>query len=73
MTLRQTKMIWLALLTSTTERPVVVHPLTDSKTALEKSSLSTHMKGHAEKRITTTQLMRTITPPSWIERVMLGG
>ena len=64
MVLRQKKDHRPALVTSTTERPVVVHPLTDSKTALEKGSPKTVMKGHAEKRMTTTQLMRTITPPS---------
>jgi hypothetical protein len=29
------------------------------------------MKGHAEKRMTTIQLMRTMMPPSWTVRVML--
>ena len=73
MALRQKRIMGPALVTSTTERPVVVHPLTASKTDLEKGSCKTAMKGHAEKTMTTIQLMRTITPPSWIERVTLGS
>jgi hypothetical protein len=58
----------LTFVTSTTERPVVVHPLTDSKVACVKLRPTVVIKGQAEKKHTVTQLSRTITPPSWTVR-----
>jgi hypothetical protein len=71
MVLRQRRIIGPQVVTSTTESPVVVHPLIDSKTARENGSPRAHASGHAEKRTTTTQLARTMTPPS--ERVSVTG
>src|SRR3989339_95174 len=64
MILRQSRTMGPEADTSTTESPVVVHPLMDSNTALEYGSPEIETKGQAEKRITVTQLMRTMTPPS---------
>jgi hypothetical protein len=64
MTLRQNKIIGPAVVTSTTDNPVVVQPLIDSKIALENVSPRTEAKGQAEKAMTVSQLIRMITPPS---------
>ena len=73
MTLRQSSTMGPARVTSTTESPVVVHPLTDSNSARENGISSTDMNGHAEKRMTVAQPTRTMTPPSWTVRVMSEG
>jgi len=62
--LRQSSIIGPAAVTSTTDSPVVVQPLTDSKTDLENGSPRTEVKGQAEKRMTVIQLTTTIIPPS---------
>jgi hypothetical protein len=67
MVLRKHKIIGPAEVTSITDKPVVVHPLTDSKSAREKGSLRIAIKGKAETIVTMTQLSRTITPPSLTE------
>src|SRR4030042_1595518 len=56
--LRQKRIIGPDLVTSTTERPVVVHPLTASKRDLENGSCKTDMKGHAEKSMTAPTATR---------------
>ena len=69
-TLRQNRIIGPAAVTSTTDNPVVVQPLTDSNIALEKGIPRTSVKGQAEKTMTVSQLTRTIMPPSCTDRVM---
>ena len=64
MILRHSRIVLSAELTSSTDSPVVVHPLTDSNKARENGNPSVMRKGQAEKRMTTTQLSTTMTPPS---------
>lgn len=64
---RHNNIIGLALDTSRTESPVVVHPLIDSNTALEKGMPMISMRGQAEKTMTNPQPKTTMMPPSRTE------
>jgi hypothetical protein len=71
--LRHIKIIGPAAVTSTTDNPVVVQPLTDSKIALENGIPRTEIKGQAEKTMTVSQLTRTIIPPSCTDKVVFDA
>jgi hypothetical protein len=73
MVLRHNRVTSRARVTSRTESPVVVQPLTDSKTAHVKSRPSTDISGKAETRQTTSQLSSTMTLPSCKLRSMSAG
>lgn len=65
--LRQNRIAWLAVVTSTSDKPVVDNPLTVSNTAWEKDSrVEANRNGMAPATLAPSQARNTTTPPSAI-------